>query len=128
MLLSEVQRAVANSETGIREACGALIQEAYHRGSGDNLTVVLVNLDWGSNCNEVDRDGNLNFGQRLEQPLSAVADSKRRRLHTAAAVNLQKITEYEEAVKREHNHVTEEHASDADCAEALQQPSAELVD
>lgn len=128
-VVSEVERAVVNSETGIRGACGALIQEAYHRGSGDNLTVVLVNLDWGSDCNEVDRGGNLNFGQTLEQPLSAVADSKRRRLHTAAAVNLQKITEYKEAVKRENNHVTEEHMSDADGAEELQQPSAvELED
>ena len=28
----------------VRAACGALVQEAYKRGSGDNLTVILVRI------------------------------------------------------------------------------------
>lgn len=31
---------------GARAACGRLVQEAYKRGSGDNLTVIFVEFEW----------------------------------------------------------------------------------
>jgi len=36
----------ANPTKDVKEACGKLVQEAYKRGSQDNLTVVLVRFQW----------------------------------------------------------------------------------
>lgn len=35
-----------DAAANVRAACGALVQEAYKRGSGDNLTIILVQLQW----------------------------------------------------------------------------------
>lgn len=49
--LSRVRDPDADPETDARAACGALLQEAMRRGSGDNLTAVLVRFVWRESCN-----------------------------------------------------------------------------
>merc|ERR1719464_62773 len=36
----------ADPVVDVRASCGSLVQEAYNRGSVDNLTAILVRLDW----------------------------------------------------------------------------------
>eukprot|EP00747_Dinoflagellata_sp_TGD_P132597 gnl/TRDRNA2_/TRDRNA2_175094_c3_seq3.p1 gnl/TRDRNA2_/TRDRNA2_175094_c3~~gnl/TRDRNA2_/TRDRNA2_175094_c3_seq3.p1 ORF type:complete len:597 (-),score=190.75 gnl/TRDRNA2_/TRDRNA2_175094_c3_seq3:42-1778(-) len=92
-------------EADVRAACGALVQEAYKRGSEDNLTVILVRLLWeGAAAND-----HTSFIQPLpddlglgDQPAeSAAAASKRRRLAANASVKSQKIAAYDKVVAAE---------------------------
>jgi len=39
-------REAASPQAEVKTACGALVQEAYKRGSEDNLTVLLARLQW----------------------------------------------------------------------------------
>merc|ERR1712072_691306 len=63
-------REAANPQAEVKNACGALVQEAYKRGSEDNLTVVLARLQW------VDVD-----------PKAAAAAAARKSKDAAAASN-----------------------------------------
>jgi len=93
-------RDAANPTVDVRAACGALVQEAYKRGSGDNLTVIMVRLEWeGEDACGVDvYGGAAKRASRSDARDSAVAASKRRRLEAAAAVNAQKVAAYERDV------------------------------
>jgi len=42
------ERKLDDASANARAVCGSLVQEAYRRGSGDNLTVVFVSLEWAS--------------------------------------------------------------------------------
>lgn len=81
-------------ETDIRAGCGALVQEAYKRGSEDNLTVIVIRFEWegGVDAAAAKRSAGVSNGTSGE---SAVAASKRRRLEMAAAVKAQKIAAFE---------------------------------
>merc|ERR1712032_35686 len=90
-------RDAANPLADVRAACGALVQEAYKRGSGDNLTVIMVRLEWeGEDARGPTASGGV--AKRASGSTardSAVAASKRRRLEAAASVNAQKVAAYE---------------------------------
>lgn len=83
-----------NPETDIRAGCGALVQEAYKRGSEDNLTVIVIRFEWEGDVDvaAAKRSAGVSNGSSGE---SAVAASKRRRLEMAAAVKAQKIAAFE---------------------------------
>eukprot|EP00933_Yihiella_yeosuensis_P032203 TRINITY_DN2579_c0_g2_i2.p1 TRINITY_DN2579_c0_g2~~TRINITY_DN2579_c0_g2_i2.p1 ORF type:complete len:471 (+),score=132.51 TRINITY_DN2579_c0_g2_i2:59-1414(+) len=70
----------------IRAACGALVQEAYKKGSGDNLTVVLAKFDWEGGPPPVvaAADGNSSSATKIKAISEAAAESKRRRVDAAA--------------------------------------------
>merc|ERR1711920_727058 len=63
-------RDASDPVANIRTTCGALVQEAYKRGSDDNLTVILVQFDW-----ETDTTGG---SMNIQQPNDA--SLKKRRL------------------------------------------------
>lgn len=42
----DIVRDPKDAAANVRASCGALVQEAYKRGSGDNLTVILVKFEW----------------------------------------------------------------------------------
>lgn len=94
-------REEGNSAAGVRAACGALVQEAYKRGSEDNLTVIMVRFDWDGAEKEASSRPSHGPGKALAAnapPESAVAASKRRRLEAANAVSAQRVAAYERAV------------------------------
>jgi len=95
----------------VRAGCGALVQEAYTRGSDSNLTAIMVRLEWpgGAGCaypRKVERieraraaaAASLAAAFGAEGRASAAAASKRRRLEAAASVSAQKFAAYERAV------------------------------
>merc|ERR1740123_3006350 len=63
----EFVRDAQDKQANARAACGALVQEAYKRGSEDNLTVIYVSLAWE------------------DTSAAAAPDAKRRRLDAAEA-------------------------------------------
>jgi serine/threonine protein phosphatase PrpC len=74
----------------VRGACGALVQEAYNRGSGDNLTALVVRLDWVGATPLVQAPQS-----EVVPKESAAAASKRRRLAMADQVKAQKMAAWE---------------------------------
>lgn len=57
----------------VRKACGGLVQEAYKRGSGDNLTAILVQFEW-------EGEGPGSDTGREDPALASDSDAKRRRV------------------------------------------------
>jgi len=87
----------SRQEADVRSGCGALVQQAYARGSNRNLTTILIQLCWPKNvARKVARPQEA--GQEAGGKASAVAASKRRRLEIAASVSAQKVAAYERAV------------------------------
>lgn len=108
-----------------RAACGALVQEAYKRESQDNLTVILVRLEWrGEEASKEEEK----VKRSVEAPVteSAAAVSKRRRLDAAAAVNAQKVAAYERAVAAEEKAEQSKAAAAADREASRAAVAAEL--
>lgn len=64
-----------DAAAGARAACGALVQEAYKRGSGDNLTVIFVQVEL--------EDASSADGKRVSSSDSGAAEAKRPRTGTA---------------------------------------------
>lgn len=99
------------AQTDVRAACGALVQEAYKRGSENNLTAICVRIEWEG------------VEERKYEPMakraavaaeSSAAASKRRRLESAAAISAQKVAAYERAVAAEEKAARNKAASNAD--------------
>eukprot|EP00928_Gymnodinium_smaydae_P083027 TRINITY_DN662_c4_g1_i1.p1 TRINITY_DN662_c4_g1~~TRINITY_DN662_c4_g1_i1.p1 ORF type:complete len:793 (+),score=236.15 TRINITY_DN662_c4_g1_i1:93-2471(+) len=89
-------RELADPAADVRSACGALVQEAYKRGSADNLTTIMVRLNWKGASPAVHVTK-----RRAKEELvdaSAAAVSKRRRLEANKAVSAQKVAQYERMV------------------------------
>lgn len=42
------ERKLDDASANARAVCGSLVQEAYRRGSGDNLSVIFVSFRWGA--------------------------------------------------------------------------------
>eukprot|EP00927_Polykrikos_kofoidii_P049546 TRINITY_DN43595_c0_g1_i1.p1 TRINITY_DN43595_c0_g1~~TRINITY_DN43595_c0_g1_i1.p1 ORF type:complete len:825 (-),score=139.30 TRINITY_DN43595_c0_g1_i1:195-2669(-) len=78
----------------VRAGCGALVQEAYKRGSQDNLTVILVRLDW-TGASDSDNIVKRTAPEALESDTSVAGVSKRRRLEAVKLVSAQKVAAYE---------------------------------
>jgi len=99
----------------VRAACGALVQEAYKRGSQDNLTVIYVRFEWEGGAADLAEEAEARKakalaakleaarggGKKAGAPESAAAVSKRRRIDAAASVNAQKVAAYERAIQAE---------------------------
>eukprot|EP00930_Biecheleria_cincta_P036593 TRINITY_DN25081_c0_g1_i1.p1 TRINITY_DN25081_c0_g1~~TRINITY_DN25081_c0_g1_i1.p1 ORF type:complete len:564 (-),score=125.20 TRINITY_DN25081_c0_g1_i1:54-1694(-) len=91
-----------------RMACGALVQEAYKRGSEDNLTVILVRFQWRDGFEEAPLPSDHPVAIALAEAEkhaakgdSAAVASKKRRLAAAASVSSQKVAAYERALAQE---------------------------
>jgi len=85
-------------EADVRAGCGALVQEAYARGSTDNLTTIIIQLCWAERgARKVARSQDAGDNGKASEA-SAAAASKRRRLEVAASVRSQKVAAYERAV------------------------------
>lgn len=89
-----------------RIACGALVQEAYKRGSEDNLTVIFVRFQWEGGYQEAPLPSNHPYAIALAQAASkgttAAAASKKRRQEAAASVKRQKVDAYERAMAQQN--------------------------
>jgi len=96
-LVREMEDPVAD----IRAGCGALVQEAYGRGSVHNLTVIMVRIQWSPEAKyerkiaKIEKAKEAALGVDESKQASAAAASKRRRLEAAAAVTAQKKASYE---------------------------------
>eukprot|EP00931_Biecheleriopsis_adriatica_P100450 TRINITY_DN7576_c0_g1_i1.p1 TRINITY_DN7576_c0_g1~~TRINITY_DN7576_c0_g1_i1.p1 ORF type:complete len:554 (-),score=195.07 TRINITY_DN7576_c0_g1_i1:76-1668(-) len=91
-----------------RASCGALVQEAYKRGSEDNLTVILVRFQWEGGYQEAPLPDDHPYAKALIEAAAAAAKgdsaavaSKKRRLEAAASVSKQKVAAYERAMAAE---------------------------
>eukprot|EP00434_Breviolum_minutum_P046540 symbB.v1.2.042170.t1/scaffold9389.1/size3413/1 len=99
-----------------RIACGALVQEAYKRGSEDNLTVIFVRFQWEGGYKEAPLPSSHPFAKAMAEAASkgntAAAASKKRRQEAAASVKRQKVDAYERAIAKQNQE--EEAQSKAD--------------
>lgn len=89
-----------------RIACGALVQEAYKRGSEDNLTVIFVRFQWEGGYKEAPLPSSHPFAKAIAEAASkgktAAAASKKRRQEAAASVKRQKVDAYERAIAQQN--------------------------
>jgi len=107
----------------VRAACGALVQEAYKRGSGDNLTVILVRIVWQGHPDEA-------FATKPRETVdaeSAAFVSKRRRLAANASISAQKVAAHEKAVAADEaaEQAVRKAASAVELAEAARRAALE---
>mmetsp|Transcript_39053 Transcript_39053/g.71104 ORF Transcript_39053/g.71104 Transcript_39053/m.71104 type:complete len:454 (+) Transcript_39053:55-1416(+) len=97
-----VVRDRSSAAANVRAACGAVVSEAYKRGSTENLTIILAALEWeGINVFHAFRPRGL---KREEAPVpvdTAATASKKRRLAAAAVVTAQKREAHDRAVAAE---------------------------
>eukprot|EP00929_Paragymnodinium_shiwhaense_P109076 TRINITY_DN75443_c0_g1_i1.p1 TRINITY_DN75443_c0_g1~~TRINITY_DN75443_c0_g1_i1.p1 ORF type:complete len:748 (-),score=253.91 TRINITY_DN75443_c0_g1_i1:80-2323(-) len=91
----------------VRAACGALVQEAYKKGSQDNLTVVMARIEWAGAAAD-DHKHKRKAGQDVAAlSQSAAAASKKRRLEAAEKVKSQKVAAFERVSGGSQKEVTE---------------------
>jgi len=112
-----------------RVACGALVQEAYNRGSEDNLTVIFVRFQWKGGYEEAplpkDHPVAIALAEAAKSAAkgdSAAVASKKRRLEANAAVSKQKLAAYERAMAQESGKVV-----DAPAKEPAPEPDAKVA-
>lgn len=133
-----------DTTSDVRAACGALVQEAYNRGSVGNLTAIMVRFQWpgDSGSKYVRKVASVEKAKAAAAALlaaaagidgkaSAAAASKRRRLEAAASINAQKAAAYERAVSTTgaavHN-AAEEARKEAEVAAMKAEVEAEKVE
>jgi len=107
----------------VRAGCGALVQEAYKLGSGDNLTVILVRFRW-EGVSDMEGSSLSKLGQTIEKrPLeeSAAAASKRRRLEAVASAKAQRSAAHEAMEKEEEEREKALTKAKADAIDAAKQ-------
>jgi len=89
----------SRQDADVRAGCGTLVQQAYARGSNDNLTAILVQVCWAKHgARKVARPHEAGQEAGGNGKATAAATSKRRRLEVAASVSAQKVAAYERAV------------------------------
>jgi len=111
-----------------RIACGALVQEAYKRGSEDNLTVIFVRFHWDGGYQEAPLPADHPLAKAMieaaSQGVSAAAASKKRRKEAAASVKRQKVDAYERAIAQQSREASAP-ANGAKAKEEAKEPPAE---
>jgi len=116
-----------------RIACGALVQEAYKRGSEDNLTVIFVRFQWQGGYEEAPLPADHPLAKAMieaaSKGVSAAAASKKRRQEAAASVKRQKVDAYERAIAQQSREASEANGAkakeEAKAAEATPEPKKE---